>query len=341
MFINKTKISTSVEPYIIAEFSGNHDGKIDNFIKLIDVAKKAGANAIKLQTFKPDKITIKSNKKYFRVKHEFKKWNNKTLYDLYKEAYTPWEWHEKLKKIANKKNLDFIATPFHESAVDFLVKLNVSCLKISSFEFNDHNLIEYAANKKLPMILSSGMASKREIKINYNIVKKKLLSNFAILKCSSNYPAKYEDLNLNTIHELKKNLNCQIGYSDHTTDDVASLVAISNGASIIEKHISLNKSTGIDSNFSLTPNEFFKFVQNCKLAWKALGKVRYGPTKSEKNSYKNRRSLFAIKDITIGDKFSSKNIASVRPANGLSPTSLKNLIGKKSKKKFFCGDPII
>ena len=262
------------------------------------------------------------------------------MYDLYKEAYTPWEWHEKLKKIANKKNLDFIATPFHESAVDFLVKLNVSCLKISSFEFNDHNLIEYAANKKLPMILSSGMASKREIKINYNIVKKKLQSNFAILKCSSNYPAKYEDLNLNTIHELKKNLNCQIGYSDHTTDHVASLVAISNGASIIEKHISLNKSTGIDSNFSLTPNEFCKFVQNCKLAWKALGKVRYGPTKSEKNSYKNRRSLFAIKDIIIGDKFSSKNIASVRPANGLSPIRLKNLIGKKSKKKFFCGDPI-
>ena len=174
------------------------------------------------------------------------------------------------------------------------------------------------------MILSSGMASKEEIKTNYNIVKKNLKNNFAILKCSSNYPATYKDLNLKTIGELRKKLSCEIGYSDHTTDNVASLVAISKGASIIEKHICLDKSIGIDSNFSLTPNKFMKFVIDCKLAWKALGKIKYGPTISEKNSFKSRRSLFAIKEIKIGEKFDKENIASVRPSDGLSPRFLKN-----------------
>ena len=340
MIINKKKISILSEPYIIAELSGNHEGNINNFFKLINIAKKAGANAIKLQTFKPDKITINSRKKFFIVKHKFKKWDKKTLYELYKKSYTPWEWHQPLKILAHKNKLDFIATPFHESAVDFLAKLKVSCIKISSFEFNDHNLVEYASKKKIPMILSSGMASKEEIKTNYNIVKKNLKNNFAILKCSSNYPATYKDLNLKTISELRKKLNCEIGYSDHTTDNVASLVAISKGASIIEKHICLDKSIGIDSNFSLTPNKFMKFVIDCKLAWKALGKIKYGPTISEKNSFKSRRSLFAIKEIKIGEKFDKENIASVRPRDGLSPRFFKKLIGKKSKKKFSVGDPI-
>lgn len=340
MKINKTTISVDSEPYIIAELSGNHEGKIENFIKLVNVAKIAGANAIKLQTFKPDKITINSKKKYFKVKHKFKKWNDKTLFNLYKEAYTPWEWHKPLLQLAKKNKLDFIATPFHETAVDFLKNLNASCLKISSFEFNDHNLIKYASKKKIPMILSSGMASKMEIETNFKILKKNLSKNFAFLKCSSSYPAIYKELNLITIDELRKKYKCEIGFSDHTLDNVASITAISQGATIIEKHICLNSKTGIDSNFSQTPEKFIKFVKDCKNSWNSLGKIKFGPTASEKDSFKNRRSLFAIKKIKIGEIFNNNNVASVRPANGLKPIYLKKLIGKKSKKNFSKGDPI-
>ena len=178
MKIKKKLISENQSPYIIAEFSGNHNGDINNFFKLINVAKKAGADAIKLQTFKPDKITIKSSNKSFLVKHKFRKWNNKTLYDLYKEAYTPWEWHIPILKRAKKNNLHFISTPFHNSAVDFLDQIGVSSLKIASFEFNDHELIEYASRKGRPMILSTGMASRKEIDINYKLLNKKLKNNF-------------------------------------------------------------------------------------------------------------------------------------------------------------------
>ena len=190
------------------------------------------------------------------------------------------------------------------------------------------------------MILSSGMASKMEIETNFKILKKNLNKNFAFLKCSSSYPAIYKELNLKTIDELRKKYKCEIGFSDHTLDNVASIAAISQGATIIEKHICLNSKTGIDSNFSQTPEKFIKFVKDCKNSWKSLGKIKFGPTASEKDSFKNRRSLFAIKKIKIGEIFNNNNVASVRPANGLKPIYLKKLIGKKSKKNFSKGDPI-
>ena len=340
MKIKNKLISENNKPYIIAEFSGNHNGDINNFFKLINVAKKAGADAIKLQTFKPDKITINSSNKNFLVKHNFKKWNNKTLYDLYKEAYTPWEWHIPILNKAKKNNLHFISTPFHNSAVDFLDKIGVSSFKIASFEFNDHNLIEYTSKKGKPMILSTGMASKKEIDINYKLLKKELKNNFAFLKCSSSYPASINDLNLNTIDKLKEDYNCPIGYSDHSVGDFAAISAISKGACIIEKHVCLDKKTGIDSDFSQTPDEFIDFIKKCNQTWLSLGKIKFGPTKSEKESFKNRRSLFAIKQINKNEKFTFDNIASVRPSNGLKPIFLKKIIGKKSKKKFNIGDPI-
>jgi pseudaminic acid synthase len=340
MKINNKVISENNKPYIIAEFSGNHNGDINNFMKLIDVAKNAGADAVKLQTFKPEKITLNSSKKFFLVKHKFKKWNNKTLYDLYKDAYTPWEWHEPILKKAKKNNLDFISTPFHNSAVDFLNKIGVSSYKIASFEFNDHGLIEYTSKMGRPMILSTGMASKKEIDINYKILNKRLKNNFAFLKCSSSYPARIEDLNLNTIDELKKNYKCPIGYSDHSEGDFAAITAIAKGSCIIEKHICLDRKTGIDSDFSQTPEEFIKFVKGCRDTWLSLGKIKFGPTTSEKESFKNRRSLFAIKNIKKNEKFTDENIASIRPAKGLKPIYLKKIIGKKSQKKFNEGDPI-
>lgn len=340
MKIKNKLISESNKPYIIAEFSGNHNGDINNFFKLINVAKKAGADAIKLQTFKPDKITINSSNKNFLVKHKFKKWNNKTLYDLYKEAYTPWEWHIPILNKAKKNNLHFISTPFHNSAVDFLDKIGVSSFKIASFEFNDHNLIEYTSKKGRPMILSTGMASKKEIDINYRLLKKELKNNFAFLKCSSSYPASINDLNLNTIDKLKEDYNCPIGYSDHSVGEFAAISAISKGACIIEKHVCLDKKTGIDSDFSQTPDEFIDFVKKCNQTWLSLGKIKFGPTTSEKESFKNRRSLFAIKQINKNEKFTFDNIASVRPSKGLKPILLKKIIGKKSKKKFNIGDPI-
>ena len=339
MKINRTIISSNHQPYIIAEFSGNHNNDINNFYKLIQVAKKAGANAIKLQTFKPDEITLNSKKKFFLVKHKFRKWNNKTLFQLYEEAYTPWEWHIKIKKEAKKNNLDFISTAFHESAVDFLKKLKVDCIKISSFEFNDHNLIKYSSKNKIPMILSTGMASLNEINTNYSILNKNLKNNFSFLKCTSSYPAELKDLNLNTIYYLKNKFKCPIGFSDHSIGEIASINAISKGASIIEKHICLNKKTGIDSDFSCTPNEFNSFVNNCRNAWRASGKVSFGPAKSELQSFKNRNSLFVIKEIKKGEKFTKKNLASIRPAKGLHPKNLKKYIGKIAKKKFEAGDP--
>ena len=339
MKIKNKLISENNKPYIIAEFSGNHNGDINNFFKLINVAKKAGADAIKLQTFKPDKITINSSNKNFLVKHKFKKWNNKTLYDLYKEAYTPWEWHIPILNKAKKNNLQFISTPFHNSAVDFLDKIGVSSFKIASFEFNDHNLIEYTSKKGKPMILSTGMASKKEIDINYKLLKKELKNNFAFLKCSSSYPASINDLNLNTIDKLKEDYNCPIGYSDHSVGDFAAISAISKGACIIEKHVCLDKKTGIDSDFSQTPDEFIDFIKKCNQTWLSLGKIKFGPTKSEKESFKNRRSLFAIKQINKNEKFTFDNIASVRPSNGLKPIFLKKLLGK-NQKKFNIGDPI-
>jgi len=190
------------------------------------------------------------------------------------------------------------------------------------------------------MILSSGMASKMEIETNFKILKKNLSKNFAFLKCSSSYPAIYKELNLITIDELRKKYKCEIGFSDHTLDNVASITAISQGATIIEKHICLNSKTGIDSNFSQTPEKFIKFVKDCKNSWNSLGKIKFGPTASEKVSFKNRRSLFAIKKIKKGEMFNNNNVASVRPANGLKPIYLKKLIGKKSKKNFSKGDPI-
>jgi pseudaminic acid synthase len=340
MKINNTLISENNRPYIIAEFSGNHDGDINNFFKLIKVAKNAGANAIKLQTFQPHELTINSKKKHFIVNHKFKKWNNKTLYQLYTEAYTPWEWHHKIKQVAKKNKLDFICTAFHESSVDFLKKINVDCIKISSFEFNDINLIKYASNTKIPMILSTGMASLKEIKTNYTILKKKLKKNFAFLKCTSSYPASLENLNLNTIQFLKNKFSCEFGFSDHSIDDVGSISAVIKGATIIEKHICLGRNKGIDSNFSNTPKQFYEFVKNCNKAWKTLGEIKFGPTPQEKNSYKNRKSLFAIQNINKGDKFTKKNIGSIRPGLGLEPNKFVYLKGKISKKNFEKGDPI-
>lgn len=340
MKINNYKISNKNLPYIIAEFSGNHNGEINNFYKLIKIAKKAGANAIKLQTFKPDELTINSQKKQFIVKHKFKKWNNKSLFQLYEKAYTPWEWHIKIKRKAKEYDLDFICTAFHQTSVDFLKEINVDCIKISSFEFNDTSLIQYAAKTKIPMILSCGMASLNEIKTNYQFLKKKLNNSFAFLKCTSSYPASINSLNLQTINFLKKKFNCQIGYSDHSIGNVAAITAIANGATIIEKHLSLGKKVGIDSNFSCTPSEFIKFVKECKDASLSLGKVGFGPTNEELNSFKNRKSIFAISDIKIGEKFSHSNVASIRPGAGLDPKKMKSLIGKKSKKKFNKGEPI-
>ena len=331
MKINNFKINEKSKPYIIAELSGNHNGDINNFLKIIDYIKFSGANAVKLQTFKPEELTLNSNKKPFLVKHKFKKWNNKTLFELYKDAYTPWEWHDKILKKSKKLGLDFISTPFHNSAVDFLNKIGVDCFKIASFEFNDHNLVEYTAKKKKPMILSTGMAYEDEILTNFKILNKNSKNNFAFLKCSSSYPAPILDLNLKTIKYLKKKYKCEVGFSDHTYGNLASTVAISFGASIIEKHICLDKKIGVDSDFSLDPDEFKQFVKDCHLSWQSKGKIYFGPTKSELASIKNRRSLFVIEDIKKGEKFSLDNIGSRRPAMGLKPIYLKKFLGKKAK----------
>ena len=290
------KIGKENKPFIIAEISGNHDGSLSKALKLIDAAKWAGADAVKLQTFKPELMTIDSKKKKYLVKHENKKWSNKSLFDLFKISHTPWEWYEKLRGYSKKKIILF-SSVFDIKSLNFLESLKFPAYKIASFENNDLNLIKEVSKKLKPMIISTGMASLNEISKSHNICKKFLKNNdIAFLKCTSSYPAPIKDSNLKTILDMKKNFNCEIGLSDHTIGSLATITAISLGATIIEKHICLNNKTGIDSFFSSTPDEFKSLVNDAYISWKSLGKIVYGASMSEKKSIKNVSSYLCSVD---------------------------------------------
>ena len=341
MHILNRAINDKEKPYVIAELSGNHDGVYKNAKMIIDAAKWAGADAIKLQTFKPELMTINSTKKNFIVSHKNYKWSKKSLYSLFSKAYTPWDWYPDLKKYCEKKRITLFSSVFDLKSLKFLENLDFPAYKIASFENNDLNLIQEIAKKKKPIIMSTGMATLKELKNSYKTMNKFInKENLALLKCTSSYPAPLEFSNLRTIPDMKKKFRCQVGLSDHTIGNISSITAVSLGATIIEKHICLNKKTGIDSFFSLTPKHFKKLVDEINYCWKSKGKIFYGSSKAEKESLKNKRSLFALKNIKKNEKFTWKNIISLRPVIGIKSQYYDKVIDKTSKISIKKNEPI-
>jgi pseudaminic acid synthase len=339
IIIGNRRIGKGFPVFVIAEISANHLQDFNKAKMLIRSAKKCGADAVKFQAYTPDTMTIDSEKKPFRIKHHT--WKHKSLYKLYKKAYTPWDWFRRLKKEADDLGILFFATAFDKTAVDFLEKLNVPLHKIASFEMVDLPLIEYAAKTKKPLMLSTGMANLSEIKEAVQAAEYGGARDIVLLKCVSNYPAKPEEMNLRTIMDMKDRFRCPVGLSDHTLGIGVSIAAVSLGAQVIEKHLTLSRKIKTpDSFFSIEPPELKELVDNIRIAEKALGKVRYGSTKDEKDSRRFRRSLFVVEDINKNGMFTEKNIMSIRPAGGLHPKFLKEVLGKKAKKNIAKGAPL-
>ena len=313
--INNRLIGQNQPTYIVAEMSANHNQSYDEAIKIVETAKACGADAIKLQTYTPDTLTIDCGNKFFRIENTI--WEGKKLYDLYQESYTPWEWHQELKNVAENIGLDFFSTPFDASAVHFLEKLNIPVYKIASFEIVDFPLINTVAKTGKPIIISTGMAKIEEIEEAVSILKKSDCTELALLKCTSSYPAKPEDANLRTIPHMLKTFNLPIGLSDHTPGIAVPIAAISLGACIVEKHFTLSrKNSAADSSFSLEPEEFKSMVDNIRIAEKALGTVSYTISKQQRTTFNFRKSLFVVEDINAGQEFSIENVRSIRPGDG-------------------------
>lgn len=337
--INNIFNSASTSTYIIAELSANHHQSFDIAVKTIKAAKDAGVDAVKLQTYTPDTITIDCDNEYFQIKYGTV-WDGKILYDLYKEAYTPWDWQPKLKKIAEDLGLELFSSPFDKTAVDFLEEMNVPAYKIASFEITDIPLIEYAASKGKPMIISTGIASLSDIDEALNACRRMNNNQIALLKCTSSYPAPIEEANLLTIPDMKERFGIIPGLSDHTLTNTTAITAVALGAIIVEKHIILNRYVGgPDAGFSLEPNEFKELVRSIRETEKALGNVSYELTEKTKNNKAFSRSLFTVKDILKGEIITEENVKSIRPYNGLHTKHYNEIIGKKASKDILRGTP--
>jgi len=339
IFINKREISSTQPTYIIAEMSANHHQSFEKAIKILEEAKMAGADAVKLQTYTPDTITLDCDNEYFKIKDTI--WKGATLYKLYKNAYTPWEWHPKLKKIADTLKIDLFSTPFDASSVDFLETMNVPAYKIASFELIDIPLLKRVAATGKPIILSTGMASLDEITDAVTALKANKCRQIALLKCTSAYPALPEEANLKTIPHLCKTFKLPAGLSDHTIGSTVAIAAVALGACIVEKHFCLDRNEpGPDTSFSMEPNEFKQMVTDIRTTEKALGKICYDLTESQKESKGFRRSLFAVENIEKGETFTNKNIRSIRPSDGLPPKYLQTILGGKAKITIRKGTPL-
>lgn len=344
-FIIKTsKIQRKIGPdspvFIIAEMSANHGHDIKKAYKIIDAAAKAGVDAIKLQTYTADTITIDSNKEYFQVKVN-DAWKGQTLHSLYSKAYTPWDWQPKLKKYAESKGLILFSTPFDTTAVDFLEKIKVPLYKVASFEVVDIPLLKKIGKTKKPVIISRGMSSLNELKLAIKTLKENGCPSIAILHCVSSYPAEYKEMNLKTIPDLAKRFKTIIGISDHSPGITVPISSASLGALIIEKHITLSrKDGGPDAAFSLEPDEFGELVKSVRNAEAAMGKPFHGTGSKESENIIFRKSLFVVKDIKKGEKFTVNNLRSIRPGHGLEPKYYDKVIGKVASIDLEKGTPL-
>ncbi|MCT7432923.1 pseudaminic acid synthase [Aliarcobacter cryaerophilus] len=324
--------------YIIAELSANHNGSLQTALDTIKAAKEIGANAIKLQTYRADTITLNSKNPDFMIDGGTL-WDGKNLYELYEEAYTPWEWHKELFDYARSVGIDIFSTPFDKSAVDFLEQFNPSAYKIASFEITDYELVRYTASKGKPIIISTGIATIDEIQDVVDICRSVGNDNIILLKCTSEYPAKLEEANLKTIPNMRDTFGVEVGFSDHTMGHIAPVVAVTFGAKVIEKHFILDKNIGgADSAFSLDKKEFEEMIKAVRDSEKLIGRVDYSLNEKREKQRRFARSLYISKDIKEGEVFTLENIKSVRPFYGLHPKYLKDILGKKAKKDYKFAD---
>ncbi|MCY8488906.1 pseudaminic acid synthase [Bacillus atrophaeus] len=328
-------------PFIIAEMSGNHNQSLERAFNIIEAAAKAGAHALKIQTYTADTMTLNMNTKDFTIEDNNSLWSGSTLYTLYQQAYTPWEWHKPIFDKCRELGMIPLSTPFDESAVDFLEDLGVPIYKIASFENTDIPLIKKVAATGKPIIISTGMATVAEIDETIRAAKEAGCKELILLKCTSTYPASPENTNISTIPHMKELFNCQVGLSDHTMGTGVAVASVALGATVIEKHFTLSRADGgVDSAFSLEPHELKELVIETERAWQALGQITYGPTDKEKASLKFRRSIYVKKDIKAGEIFTKENIKVVRPGYGLEPKYFDLIIGRTAKKHISAGTPL-
>lgn len=331
-------IGPDYPPFIIAEMSANHNGDLNRAMALLEAAAQAGADAVKLQTLKPDAITIDYDGPGFVIEGGL--WDGRKLFDLYQEAQTPWEWHEPLFKRARELGLIIFSSPFDKAAVDFLAELGAPAFKIASFEMVDTDLVAHAAYYGKPMIVSTGMGSLGDIATTVEAIEKTGNDQIVLLHCISSYPAPDADANLATIPHLAQAFNTLVGLSDHTHGTAVSVAAVALGASVIEKHFTLSRADGgLDSTFSLEPAELAQLVSDCKTAWTARGHVSYALEECEKGSLAFRRSLYVVADIAAGQVLSEDNVRSIRPGYGLEPKFLHQILGRKARKALTRGTP--
>ena len=333
----KIKLSKITKPFIIAELSANHNGKIKNIFKLIDKAKKCGANAIKIQSYTPQSMTLNCKNKHFYISEG--PWKGNYLYNLYQKGTTPYSWHKEIFNYAKKKDILCFSTPFDIESVKLLEKLKTPLYKIASFEINHIPLLEAVGRTKKPVIMSTGMADTKDIDLALKTLKKNGSKDIAILHCISSYPSKPHNYNLNFINILKK-YNFPVGLSDHTIGNIVAITSVSFGVKIFEKHIKLTDQKGLDSNFSTNLNEFKDYVNSINLSFSSMGTENFDRRKLEGPSKKHRRSIFVSKDVIKNDVITENNIAVVRPSNGLHPKFFKGLLGKKFRKSFKKGSPL-
>jgi len=337
--IDNRLIGAEHPPYIIAEISANHNGDINQAYKIIDHAAKAGADAVKIQTYKADTITLKSDKPDFQISDGL--WAGQTLYELYESAHTPWEWHEALFKYAKNRNITIFSSPFDFTAVDLLESLGAPAYKIASFEAVDIPLIKYVASKKKPMIISTGMANYEEISEALAAARSGGCQDIILLHCVSGYPAPASDYNLITLLDIAKKLNVPVGLSDHTINNTTAITSVALGACLIEKHVTLDRNGGgPDDSFSLEPKDLRELCKNARTAWESLGTVNYRRKSSEEVNIKFRRSLYFVKALKAGDIISENDIRSVRPGYGLKPKHWDDVIGSKVLRDVAKNSPV-
>lgn len=324
------RLGRSTPPFIIAEMSGNHNQSLERALAIVEAAARAGAHALKIQTYTPDTMTLDINEREFHISDPKSLWTGRSLYDLYGEANTPWDWHHALFDRARELGILAFSTPFDDTAVDFLESLKVPCYKIASFENTDLPLIRRVAATGKPVVISTGMATVAELDETVRAAREAGCEDLVLLKCTSTYPATPENTNLLTIAHLREMFDCEVGISDHTMGVGVAVAGVALGASVVEKHFTLSRADGgVDSTFSLEPAEMRQLVVETERAWQSLGRVTYGPTDAERKSLQYRRSLYVVENLRAGDALSRENVRAIRPGLGLPPKHLEEVLGRK------------
>lgn len=339
--VSNLEIGRGHKPFIIAEMSGNHNQSLERALDIVEAAAKSGAHALKIQTYTAETMTLDIQSPDFLISDEESLWKGNSLYELYQQAYTPWEWHKPIFDRVRELGMIPFSTPFDETAVDFLEELDVQLYKIASFENNDIPLIKKVAATGKPMIISTGMATVAELDETVRAAREAGCKDLILLKCTSTYPATADNTNISTIPHLRELFDVQVGLSDHTMGTGVAVASVALGATVIEKHFTLSRTDGgVDSAFSMEPHEMAALVVETERAWQAMGNITYGPTEKEKASMKFRRSIYVAKDIEVGEAFTKDNIKVIRPGYGLEPKYYEQVLNMKANKKLIAGTPL-